>query len=273
MTRDRRKKPRANTALRNASPTKRSPRARRSCRAVRLRFHVPPKPMLQPDHALLGDLRRVARRLRTDRLSCRAYELHGLFHSEIFRRRFGSWTEALRRAGLHPASRRLTIEQLHHNMYALWRHFKGKPSVEKVTLRHSAVGWGAYVQRFGSWHRAQLAFTLWIRNPANRRKAYRAWRGSKAERRRAARRISSRPMKRRAASGSPIVTLTMRFRVLRRDRYRCRACGRSPATDPKTVLHVDHIRPVSKGGGLGGRALRNLQTLCKDCNLGKRDTT
>ena len=33
-------------------------------------------------------------------------------------------------------------------------------------------------------------------------------------------------------------------------------------------LHVDHIKPVSKGG----KTVRdNLRTLCEDCNLGKRD--
>ena len=40
----------------------------------------------------------------------------------------------------------------------------------------------------------------------------------------------------------------------------------SPATNPSTILHVDHIIPWSQGGET---VIDNLQTLCSDCNLGK----
>lgn len=42
--------------------------------------------------------------------------------------------------------------------------------------------------------------------------------------------------------------------------------GKSPSSDIGTKLHVDHIKPFSKGGKT---VLENLQTLCFDCNLGK----
>lgn len=35
---------------------------------------------------------------------------------------------------------------------------------------------------------------------------------------------------------------------------------------PDVVLHVDHIKPVSKGGK---NTITNLITACRDCNLGK----
>jgi 5-methylcytosine-specific restriction endonuclease McrA len=56
--------------------------------------------------------------------------------------------------------------------------------------------------------------------------------------------------------------------VLIRDSCICRMCGASPAKDPAVTLHVDHIRPVSRGGAT---TLDNLQTLCAACNLGKAD--
>lgn len=40
-------------------------------------------------------------------------------------------------------------------------------------------------------------------------------------------------------------------------------CGRRP---PDVVLHIDHILPISKGGG---SQFDNLQFLCQSCNLKK----
>jgi 5-methylcytosine-specific restriction endonuclease McrA len=57
----------------------------------------------------------------------------------------------------------------------------------------------------------------------------------------------------------------MRWRVLSRDGFRCRACGRSPDSDG-VALHVDHVEPLSRGGL---SQIDNLQTLCDDCNFGK----
>lgn len=54
-----------------------------------------------------------------------------------------------------------------------------------------------------------------------------------------------------------------RFEILSRDNYTCHYCGRSA---PEVVLHVDHVKPVARGGK-GDDA--NLVTACADCNLGK----
>ena len=60
------------------------------------------------------------------------------------------------------------------------------------------------------------------------------------------------------------VTRAMRYDVLRRDGFRCVKCGRGLEDGVK--LHVDHIKPISRGGK---SVLDNLQTLCEDCNCGK----
>ena len=57
----------------------------------------------------------------------------------------------------------------------------------------------------------------------------------------------------------------LRVLVFTRDGHKCRFCGRG---SPDVELHVDHIIPVAAGGD---DELENLQTLCKDCNLGKSD--
>jgi hypothetical protein len=59
----------------------------------------------------------------------------------------------------------------------------------------------------------------------------------------------------------------VRFRVLRRDGYRCRLCGLT--AEDGVQLEVDHRVPVAKGGG---NSESNLWTLCQPCNSGKSDS-
>jgi hypothetical protein len=63
---------------------------------------------------------------------------------------------------------------------------------------------------------------------------------------------------------SPIAK-TLRFEVLKRDRFTCQYCG---AKAPDVLLHVDHVHPESKGGDA---TILNLVTACAGCNLGKSD--
>lgn len=57
------------------------------------------------------------------------------------------------------------------------------------------------------------------------------------------------------------VSITLRARVLRRDRGTCRYCG-----DIYGPFEIDHVVPVSIGGPT---AMRNLVTACRDCNQRK----
>ena len=58
----------------------------------------------------------------------------------------------------------------------------------------------------------------------------------------------------------------LRYKVLKRDNFKCCVCGSSPAKDSSVELHVDHVIPWSKGGET---IMDNLQTLCSKCNIGK----
>jgi 5-methylcytosine-specific restriction endonuclease McrA len=55
---------------------------------------------------------------------------------------------------------------------------------------------------------------------------------------------------------------------MRRDDFKCRLCGASPAISPGVILVVDHVVPWSKGGET---VFGNLQKLCEVCNGGKSD--
>ncbi len=57
----------------------------------------------------------------------------------------------------------------------------------------------------------------------------------------------------------------IRERILLRDGYACRVCGRVSATE----LVVDHVTPLHAGGN---NSDSNLQSLCKACHQKKSDT-
>ena len=58
---------------------------------------------------------------------------------------------------------------------------------------------------------------------------------------------------------------SLRFEVLKRDKFTCQYCG---ASAPAVVLHIDHINPVANNGAAD---ITNLITSCAGCNLGKSD--
>jgi hypothetical protein len=65
----------------------------------------------------------------------------------------------------------------------------------------------------------------------------------------------------------PTITKKLRFKILERDGFTCRYCGRKGV---EAALQVDHVVPVSAGGTDDED---NLVAACTDCNLGKRAVT
>lgn len=58
-----------------------------------------------------------------------------------------------------------------------------------------------------------------------------------------------------------------RFNIFNRDGFTCKYCGKQP---PSVMLVVDHVIPVSAGGGNNPD---NLTTSCQECNQGKSATS
>ena len=68
------------------------------------------------------------------------------------------------------------------------------------------------------------------------------------------------PFEKQSRSRKVRIPVPLRWAVWERDNFTCRQCGL------RRELQVDHVVPVSKGGGT---ELSNLQTLCGTCNARK----
>jgi 5-methylcytosine-specific restriction endonuclease McrA len=203
-----------------------------------------------PEKELLNDIKRAARRLKRKTISIELYNKYGKYSGGTIRRRFGTWNKMLEKAGLEPSrNQKVPPEELFLNIKKVWDKLGRCPIRDDMKKPLSKYTVGAYTGCFGLWRKALEAFVVYANSSSKNKKA---WVMKKV--------IPKRTRTIRAA------TKAMRYKVLERDKYKCRLCGSSPATNPKVKLHVDHIKPWSKGGET---VIDNLQTLCEDCNLGK----
>ena len=202
------------------------------------------------DAELIADLCRVAQVLQAETVTGEQYEAMGEYHRTTLQRRFGSWNGALNRAGLKLSLRQdYSDEELFENVLTLWQHYGRQPRLDEMYRPPSGISDTPYKRRFGSWTKALRAFVDY----AN---------GTGAE---LADHLAETTTSNEHKTGRT-PSLRLRWRVLQRDNFKCRACGASPAITLGIELHVDHIHPWSEGGET---VLANLQTLCLTCNLGK----
>lgn len=179
-------------------------------------------------------------------------------------RRFGKWERLLDEVGIAPVplGRRYTDEECFENILNLWTHYGRQPKYGELKHPPSTVGPKAYTRRWGGWRKALSAFVKRVNETGE----------SQVEATQPAVPSSGA----QGTQGTPLapvmprsISLSLRYRVLSRDRFRCVICGASPAKDATVELHVDHVFPWSKGGQ---NTEENLRTLCLKCNLGKGAT-
>ena len=113
---------------------------------------------------------------------------------------------------------------------------------------YSNISSGAYLRRFTTWTNALQSFLSYI-NSEDIEEVEHIVTVAKS-----------------SHKTSRDINMRLRFIVIQRDNHKCCICGRSPTTTQGLELQVDHIKPWSKGGET---YIDNLQTLCRDCNLGK----
>jgi hypothetical protein len=224
------------------------------------------KPASLPSEAFLADLRRIATELGATTVTRKEYNSIGRFSGASLSRRFGSWNQAIEAAGLRMSSLSKfggSDEDYFEIIEAAWQKLGRPPKQAEIHRPEWPVGGKPIARHFGSWRRALEQFveqadktigpSLAAEPPAL---------VVPTQLPVAARERAMRPKPRTSRT----IGWRLRFLVLRRDGFRCRLCGASPAITPGVQLQVDHIEPWANGGET---VLENLQSTCDRCNGGK----
>ena len=227
------------------------------------------------DEDFFEDMRRVASQLQKTYITSGEYKQYGQYDCSSKLHRFGSWNAILEKADLSPTPFRLgkgkeiSDEELFQDIERVWIKLGRQPTITDVKNGEFSFGQNTFVRRFGGWRGTLEAFVKYINledetKPVNDEiedKPYRETSPPTKE-------IQATTPHKSSRKTTRDINLRLRFKVMQRDNFKCCICGKSPATSPNVTLHIDHIKPWSKGGET---TIDNLQTLCSDCNLGKSD--
>ncbi len=216
------------------------------------RYHTYTKP------ELLSSIKKYAELRRTKHISGPDFSGWSGVALSTIKRKFGSWTKFCHEARLKPTSlAQTTKEDLFRNLESVWEKLGRQPRLREMKKPISDIGESKYYKTFGNWFNACSEFLAWKSGLSKEE--------FEAEIKSIEQFNTDRENKHRTRRD---INLSLRYDVLKRDNFKCVACGKSPALFPQVTLHIDHIVPYSRGGE---SELDNLQTLCKDCNLGKSD--
>ncbi len=212
------------------------------------------------DDLLIEDLVVVAKKLNKNSITHEEYNREGKYSSSTYLRRFGSWFNALEKAGLQKTRTPANIpeEDLFRNIEDVWIKLGRQPRYQEIKTPLSKYSAGTYENRFGTWRKALEKFVSYIDAEKLEEDTSDSINDATP-----IDNISEKTFKHKTKRE---ISERLRFRILMRDGFTCKKCGRSPMKEMGVELHVDHITPWSKGGET---LPENLETKCSRCNLGK----
>jgi hypothetical protein len=221
---------------------------------------------------MLGELEKAAKHFNYIEFSWRDFDKVAEISANPIKKHFGSWRnglDALRKhlqqKGLnlsprpHAPNRIYSDKNLFDEMERIWKKVGQRPSRTEWEMSEPKIAYITYKQRFGGWVNACTKFIEYKMGGEILSEDF-----VLPDREEQKTQLKDKTEYKQENSRN--VSLSLRLKVLSRDNFCCVFCGKSPAMDIGTKLHIDHIKPFSKGGK---STLENLQTLCEECNLGK----
>ena len=213
------------------------------------------------DSELIEDVIEVSRKIRKDKVTREDYLKFGKYSASTLQDRFKSWFIVLEKAGLKPNRSPFDIpdKDLFENLASVWINLGRQPIHREMKAPLSKYGGNTYIHHFGTWMDSLRKFIEYENSDNVDEQEEMPLQIEESNK-------NDLDKSEDFSLDSRNISHRMRFSVLLRDGFRCTACGKSPITHPGTELHCDHIIPWSKGGKT---IIKNLKSLCSECNLGK----
>ncbi len=216
---------------------------------------------------LIIDIQRVAKKISKNTVSTKDYAENGKYKVQTLLSRFESWSNVIKIAGLESTGFYIpTDEELFLDIEKIWINKGSQPTTTDIKKGMSKFSLNTYSRRFGGWRNALICFLEYVDKDIEYEDVQKKVEQSVKENSDVCKSVERKIECKHKTSRD--INDRLRFRVLKRDFFKCCACGASPAKDLAVQLHIDHIVPWAKGGET---VIENLQTLCSQCNYGKSD--
>jgi len=224
------------------------------------------------DSEIIKDIVKVFEAVKGETLTSVQFKEMGSCSLNTVIERFGSWSKALKAAGIGGTGHigKIVDEDLYSEIERVWVLLGRQPTT--IDMRRpglSKFSLDTFMRRFGGWRGALRSFLQYVESPIVEEDVKSNVDVSCDVENSDVDGVGYRPSIRKKKTPRNI-NLRLRFTVLQRDGFSCRACGKSPAKDKGIELHVDHIVPWSLDGET---VVDNLQALCSSCNFGKGNMT
>jgi len=215
-----------------------------------LRFKIKLKNVGVSKEILIKEIRSIAKKLKKKTLTKAEFDANSKYGSHLVVKKIG-WNKAKEFAGLEiNKPMNTTAQQLLKNLFQVWLKLGRQPGREDMKRPISLYSHSPYVDRFGSWTDALVAFEKSIkRNKLDYAKIKMI--------------EAKQPIKHKTKR---TISAELRMKVLARDKFTCPYCPKSDHGKPGKVYVIDHIFPWAKGGET---TLDNLQVMCRSHNLSK----
>lgn len=219
------------------------------------------------DEDVITDLKRVANMISKNTITRDEYNKYGTYHGNTLEKHYGSWNNVLRLAGFeNNLNRNFTNEEMFDEIERIWILLGRQPTSTDIKNGISKFSLNSYARRFGGWRGALSAFVEYINDEKILVETENNIDNSYISSLQNPEQTCNSKYFKHKTSREP--NLRLRFKVMQRDDFKCCICGASPAKNSSVELVLDHVVPWDKGGET---TYDNLQTLCKECNLGKSD--
>ena len=167
----------------------------------------------------------------------------------------GSWSSAIAalrarmgKKGIELRARSKSVwsdQEMFEEMRRVWIAVGHRPSKDEWNDSKPQISYNAYRQRFHGWQNACLRF---IEHQMESSRAEPPILGTSEPPHSPSNSSTKKLSRQTVTSDRRCPSQELINKVWKRDKFRCRRCGRTPAIDFGVVLEVDHVVPWAKGG-------------------------